>query len=599
MSTVIHDVTRFGAVADGKTVNTKSIQAAVDACAEAGGGRVVVPGGVFLSGAIFLKSGVEFHLADGAVLRGVQDVDAFPPLHVQARGYDIRHWRASLLTAMGEADVAITGCGTLDGQGAAWWVANAVKQRAPLVQINDCERVLVRDIRAANSPMWTIRFFLSRDVTVDRVKVQNPWDHYYNNDGINFVSCQDVRVTDCHIDTGDDGITIKSVPDYHLSSTDGKVDLSLPAIPCENILVSGCIVRHAHGGVVIGSETVGGVRDVVVSHCIFEGTRAGIKVKGSTWGGFVRNVRVSGVVMKRVEMGVEIQSREGYEEVKPVREVPSAVIEDIHFSNLSMTRCFWGIVVKGRPDAPVRNLSFRGMSMDADGGIQMFLAEEVELQDLRLDTRGPAVIARDCRILDVRRVSTRRAAAGQPMLDFARVEEARVIDCCPASVTKILLGKVGRANRRVVLRDNRLPAGCIKEGSVKPAAEWLTSSHAFSGSSAKRRLKGENPQLPIPKAELEAMEIGSRRPWLLLSWPVLETVEGLWSRKLVDGIFAISRAESGSRPRVKLPPRDFRRLYILQSTETVEKLIIAEDGELIERIADVGFLAYTEQSSWR
>ncbi len=564
----------FGAVADGKTINTKMIQAAVDACAKAGGGRVVVPAGVFMTGAIFLKSRVELHLEAGAVLRGVQDAAAFPKIHLQMRGYDIRHMHASLITAIGETDIAITGCGTLDGQGAIWWKEHAEKTRAPLVAINGCERVLMRDVRAMNSPEWTLRFLLSRDITVDRVKVENPWNHYYNNDGINMVSCCDVRVTNCFVDTGDDGITLKSIPSYHLNSTDGKVDFRMPRIPCENILVSDCIVRHAHGGVVIGSETVGGVRDVLVSNCVFEGTRSGIKIKGSIWGGFVRNVRVSGVIMKRVETALQVLSREGAEHVKPEAEIPSVKVEDIHFSNISMTQCSWAVDAQGRPDAWLRNLSFRNLQMDADAGMKLLRAANVVVDDVMLSCRGIALEACEVTGLEVRRFVALTVTPELPVLQFEGVREAFVHDCTAAQGAAVFLGLVGKENE-VEQSGNRL-AGARAQVPVKPLSSWNSCSHAFSGCRWIR-------------------DLGTRNAWLPVSAAVDRFVRDRWTPEQVDGILSVSRVEANARDGAEVEGgTDPRRIYMIESRVMAERLVVFEDGELLRTVEDPDFHPHYE-----
>lgn len=608
--TSTYDICEYGAVADGKTVNTKAIQAAVDACVAAGGGRVEVPAGVFLSGAILLKSRVELHLCAGAVLRGVQEVAAYPAMRITTQGYDIHHRRSSLVTAIGEKDIAITGLGTLDGQGAAWWKANADKARTPLVQITGCERVLLRDFRAMNSPEWSLLMSLSRDITVDRVKVENPWNHYYNNDGINFYSCRDVRVTHCQVDTGDDGITLKTLPGFHFESPNGKVDYSLPCIPCENIVVANCIVRHAHGGVVFGSETVGGIRDVVISGCIFEGTRQGIFVKGSIWGGFVRNVRVSGVIMKRVENGIALAAHGGGEQVMPDSRIPSARIEDIHCSNISMSQCSRAVVVEGKPDAWIRNLSFRNLRADADSGVTLLRAENVVVDDVTVSCRGIALEAGEVNGLEVRKLIALNAVPELPVLQFEKVSDALVHGCKAPRGAVVFLGLVGRDGSpsrpesgrfgeaaplgnggnegEIVLEDNRL-SGATAQAPVTPLSSWNSCSHAFSGCRWIR-------------------DRGTRNAWLPVSEAVDRFVRSRWTREQVDGIWSVSRVEANSRDGAEVEPRmnangrewgaDFgepRRIYIVQSRLVDERLVVFEDGELLRTIDDPNFHAHFEE----
>lgn len=580
MSNGIFSVVEHGAVADGKTVNTKAIQAAVDACAAAGGGRVVVPAGVFLSGAIFMKSRVELHLEAGAVLRGVQDLEAFPLIRIQAQGFDIRHLTASLITAIGEKDVAVTGCGTLDGQGAAWWKAQGAKQRPPLIQFNDCERGLLRDIRVTNSPFWTIRMMLSRDLTVDRVKVENPWQHYHNNDGINVVSCRDVRVTNCQVDTGDDGITLKSIPGADLD-TPMAVDFARPRVPCENIMVSNCVVRHAHGGVVFGSETVGGVRDVVVTNCVFEGTRQGIFVKGSPYGGYVKNVRVSGVIMKRVENGICLTAISKaarnagiFIAMNEYSDAPDARVEDLHFSNISMSQCSMAVQVAGLPDAWVKNVSFRNISADADVGIVLRRAENVVLDDLSLSCRGIGLDAQEVKGLEVRKLINLNAVAGVPVLQFEKVRDAFVQGCTAARGSEVFAGLVGEDND-IELSANRT-FGAAERAAVEPVSSWNTCSHAFTGCRWIR-------------------DVGTRNPWLPVSEAVDRFVRSRWTKEQVDGVWSVSRVEANARDGAEVEGcNEARRIYIIESRIVDERLVVFEDGELLRTVSDPDLHAHFE-----
>ncbi len=509
------------------------------------------------------------------MLRGIQDTEAYPIMRITAQGYDIYHRHASLITAIGEKDIAITGCGTLDGQGAAWWKVHADKERVPLVQITDCERVLLRDFRAMNSPEWSLLMTLSRDITVDRVKVENPWNHYYNNDGINFYSCRDVRVTNCQVDTGDDGITLKTLPGFHFDSPNGKVDYSLPRIPCENILVSDCIVRHAHGGVVIGSETVGGVRDVLVSNCVFEGTRQGIFIKGSILGGFVRNIRVSGVIMKRVENGISLMAHGGGESIMPDTVIPSAKVEDIHFSNISMSQCSRAVVAEGKADAWLMNMSFRNLQADADVGVTLLHARNVVVDDITLSCRGIALEASEVTNLEVRKLIALTAVPELPVLQLEGVRDALVHGCTSPRGAAVFLGLVGDGNE-VEQAANRL-AGATAQAPVKPLASWNSCSHAFSGCRWIR-------------------DRGTRNAWLPVSEAVDCFVRDRWTPEQVDGIWSVSRVEANSRDGAEVATEaEPRRIYIVQSRCVDERLIVFEDGELLRTIDDPNFHAHFEE----
>jgi polygalacturonase len=278
----------------GGLLETAALQAEIDAAAQAGGGTVVVRSGVQRTGALRLRSHVELHLEAGARLEFVPDPDLYPPVEARWEGApSLIH--SPCLYASGETDVAITGLGTIDGQGQRWWdtfrhdrEAQAYP-RPTLIGLHGCERVTIRDVSLRDSPAWTVHPLLCQDVSVSGVRITNPPDSP-NTDGINPESCRNVRISDCHIDVGDDCITIKS-----------GTESSPERVPCENITITGCTMVHGHGGVVIGSEMSGGVRNVVITGCVFQGTDRGIRIKSRRGrGGTVEDIRVTNVVMTDV-----------------------------------------------------------------------------------------------------------------------------------------------------------------------------------------------------------------------------------------------------------------------------------------------------------
>ncbi|MBL0887558.1 glycoside hydrolase family 28 protein [Myceligenerans indicum] len=280
--------------AAGGTLETTVIQEAIDAAARSGGGTVTVMAGVHRTGALRLRSHVELHLESGARLEFVPDPALYPPVEARWEGAPaVVH--SPCLYANGATDVAITGLGTIDGGGAPWWdtfrnsPADLDHPRPTLIGLHECERVTIRDVSLRNSPSWTVHPLLCEDVSVSGVRIHNPADSP-NTDGINPESCRNVRISGCHIDVGDDCITIKS-----------GTERSPQRVPCENVTVTGCTMVRGHGGVVIGSEMSGGVRNVVISACVFQGTDRGIRVKARRGrGGVVEDVRVSDLVMSDV-----------------------------------------------------------------------------------------------------------------------------------------------------------------------------------------------------------------------------------------------------------------------------------------------------------
>lgn len=291
-TTSLHDITQYGAIGDGKTVNTKMIAAAIQACEEAGGGTVYVPAGRFLTGAIILKSNMNLCLEAGSTLLFSTDVNEYPVVHSRWEGVK-RDVYASCIYAENGENISVTGYGTLDGNGAFWWDLFRRKEhrypRPKLVSFDSCRHILISGVKMIQSPSWTVNPICCEDVTIHNLTIVNPSDSP-NTDGIDPESCRNVRISDCHIDVGDDCIAIKA----------GTEDTA-KRVPCENITITNCTMIHGHGGVVLGSEMSGDIRNVTVSNCVFEGTDRGIRLKSRRGrGGVIEDIRVSNIVMKGV-----------------------------------------------------------------------------------------------------------------------------------------------------------------------------------------------------------------------------------------------------------------------------------------------------------
>ena len=278
----------FGAVADGTTLNTEAIQAAIDQVATNGGGTLVVPQGIFKTGAIFLKQGVEFHLDEGAVLLGSTDLDDYPKRVTRIEGH-FEPWRVALVNASGLERLRITGSGTLDGNGKPFWIAfwkrraenpqctNLEVERPRLMFLENCRDVAVSGIHLKDSGFWNLHLYRCRQVLVEGITitaphgdppriagVDQPWDEVSierapSSDGINLDSSQDVTIRGCTISNGDDCIALKG--------TKGPLALEdKTSPPVENILVEDCNFESGHGMLTCGSEATV-VRNVTVRKC--------------------------------------------------------------------------------------------------------------------------------------------------------------------------------------------------------------------------------------------------------------------------------------------------------------------------------------------
>lgn len=324
------DITRYGASPKATAAkNQQAINKAIEACSKAGGGKVVVPSGTWNTGAIRLKSHVNLVVEKDATLLFAFDTKLYPLVLTRWEGLDL--WNYSpCIYAYDERDVAITGEGTIDGNG-RWWRAvkrNKVsdeewkafrrmggtvadcgklwypydldhadnvaegykaqeKLRTHLIRLTDCERVLVGGVTLQNAPKFHLVPQRCRQVIIDGVTVRCPWNAQ-NGDGIDLMQSKDVLVTRCTVDVGDDGICLKA----------GAGQAALEAGPTARVLVCDNTVYHAHGGFVIGSEFSGGMEDIVVVRNLFSGTDTGLRFKsGSGRGGKTSNIFVSDIVM--------------------------------------------------------------------------------------------------------------------------------------------------------------------------------------------------------------------------------------------------------------------------------------------------------------
>lgn len=273
------DVREHGATGDGTTLDTAAIQAAVEACAAAGGGIVVLPaGGTYLSGTITLRSHVEFHVERGAVLQGSGDWADYTgriPVTALSGGEltDQSLESGMLLTALDAEQVAITGGGVIDGAGRSF-VTGTVEdgsihtmtaQRPFTVFLRHCTNVTVRDVTLRDGALWTLRLSGCADVLVSGLRIRNDL-RLPNSDGIDLDRCRDVRISDCDIVAGDDGISLKTCeefPDWG---------------PCENVVISTCTITSTSSAVVVGVDAVAPIRNVVVTNCVIRSSNRGLSV---------------------------------------------------------------------------------------------------------------------------------------------------------------------------------------------------------------------------------------------------------------------------------------------------------------------------------
>lgn len=287
----LFNVCEYGALGDGRTNNTETIAKVIAVAEQNGGGTIYFPPGEYVTGTIELKNNMTLYLESGAVILGSADPADYPMITKNdLKGYN-REGHSGLVKAVRCENVSIRGRGILDGRGMNWWNNPKNEHRPRAIQPILCSNVLIEGITIRNSAMWTVHPICCNNVTIDNISIKNPSDSP-NTDGINPESCSNVHISNCTIDVGDDCLTLKS----------GTEDDDLQKQhPCENIVVSNCTMLNGHGGVVIGSEMSGGVKNITISNCVFNGTDRGIRIKTRRKrGGCIEDVVISNIIMDKV-----------------------------------------------------------------------------------------------------------------------------------------------------------------------------------------------------------------------------------------------------------------------------------------------------------
>jgi polygalacturonase len=383
----VFDVSRYGAMGDGKTLNTSAFVRTFAVCQAAGGGTVNVPAGRFLTGPLTLISNLNLHLDSGATI-----VFSDNPRDFKSDGRSFEN----CIMADECHDIAITGAGTIDGQGKIWWQhfvkprngppGPAMPRRPFLIVLRGCNRVLVEDVTLLNSPNFHLVPEACRDVTINRVHILAPADSP-NTDGIDLSGLNCV-VTNCTVDTGDDNLVLK--PNRRAEED---------RLSCENIWISDCTFLHGHG-MSIGSQTRGGLRNMMVRNCTFDGTAAGIRMKASRGaGGLVENVTYEHLRMKHVKVAVFITSYYPKPPDHPEREGPHAVNDltpiwrHIRINDVISQEGDTAGRIIGIPEMHVSDLQLSGVELGADKAMQIICADGVKFEDSRIQVNSsPAIV---------------------------------------------------------------------------------------------------------------------------------------------------------------------------------------------------------------
>lgn len=438
-------ILKYGAVNDGVTLNTIPINQAIAASSKNGGGVVLIPEGMWLTGPIELKSNVNLHLQKNALLQFTKDLNQYKLVEGNWEGV-AQMRNQSPIWANNEENIAITGYGIIDGAGDVWrmvkkdkltesqWKAriasgglvneekkiwypsektfkgaamkdpglitpnksaafyDSIKDflRPNLLVLNNCKRILLEGVTFQNSPAWNLHPLLCSDLTVRNVYVKNPW-YAQNGDGIDIESCKNVLIEGSTFDVGDDGICIKSGRDAA-----GRKR----GIPTENVIIRNSTVYHAHGGFVIGSEMSGGAKNIYITNCTFIGTDIGLRFKttrgrgGIVEGIYARNINMKDIVGEAILFDMYYAAVDpivlsGEKRVAPqIKVVPvteeTPIFRDFHISNIVCDGASKAIFIRGLPELSISDIYFNHLTIKSKEGIDLQEAKNIQLNHINL-----------------------------------------------------------------------------------------------------------------------------------------------------------------------------------------------------------------------
>lgn len=364
-------ITNYGAKGDSVTINTQAIQKTIDECMARGGGIVVVPKGIFSSGAIFLKKGVDLLIEKGGVLKGSTNPDDYPQINTRWEGEE-RLWTSAFINIIDQQGTSISGEGTIDGSGDVWtkigrqqYLANKSLPhfgRPRLICFQNCKNVSITGLKLHNQAVWCLHILYSANVSVRGLQITANHD-IPSSDGIDVDSSDGVHITQTFIDVNDDCISIKSGKD-----DDGR----RVNRPCQNVLIDSCHFAYGHGGVAMGSEVTGGINNITVKHCLVDGNNwAPIRFKSQpSRGGVIEKITFQDITLDHTKKAFEFNM--SWRMVGTVREpvkVPT-ILRNILIEKVSGSVKSVGDM-SGLSNSPIDGVKFVDCNIEAETGLQL------------------------------------------------------------------------------------------------------------------------------------------------------------------------------------------------------------------------------------
>lgn len=482
-SSAIYDVTKYGAVNDGVTVNTIAIQKAIDECSSNGGGIVFFPLGKYVSGTILIKDGVTLSLADNTELLGSLDindyqmVDSFRTGNNALMGY-------CFIGIVDAKNIGIIGKGIIDGRGKALLDKWGREKRPFLMRVVRCAGIKIKNVRLINSAAWTTHFFASKDLEIEGISIYSRG--LSNNDGINIDCTQNVKISNCDIDTGDDALCFKT---------------TWSKMACKDIEVHNLRITSNHGGIKMGTESMAPFENIKISNIyIYDTNNGGIKLF-TVDGAHMRNVEISDVVMENVRtpmifrLGSRLNVfRRDIDSKQVTGKMENVVIKNVKAKSASVTQLKppSGILITGVPGHYITDLTLENIEMNLPGGgtlensrhevpeaidqypeVRTFgptipaygiwarHVNGLKLKNITLtldsvDVR-PAIIIQDGKNLEIDSAVVSSSTGTESVIRFENVSGAEVKNIRVSGVAESFVRVEGKESCKINLVENRIP----------------------------------------------------------------------------------------------------------------------------------------------
>jgi polygalacturonase len=490
----VYDPYEYGAKGDGANLDTKSIQKAIDDCYSNGGGKVYLHSGTFISGTILLKSNVTLHIESGTTLKASDNLDDFPIMFSNYPSYDGSFVTNKMLIYAEDAhNISISGRGTIDGNGERWvegpYGFPSMSLRPRIIHIRGCKNVSIQDVTLYNSASWVQSYQSCYNLVVDGVTVDSRPNKDIekerfaevkgrNTDGMDLIDCEKVRIANCFIFSGDDGICIKSLS---------------PDKVCRDITISNCIVSTNASGIKIGTETAGKITDVLVNNCVIYDTRNEAISLMTVDGAQLERIQFSNISCRNIKgSAIYIRTGERLRSYIKGSKPNTPHLKDIIIENVTGTRISKGYacIVAGTKNFPIENVLIKNINLQFEGGGKadesfrdipgkedkypngrifgelpaygFFVrhAKNIIFDDIQLKTslpdERPAFIGEDITDLEIRNLQAQGTENSPELIRLNDVRQVLISGCRPLLPMPVFLSVYGDHSNDIILLNNRL-----------------------------------------------------------------------------------------------------------------------------------------------